>query len=60
MEACEALLARGIFAQGIRPPTVPMGTARLRLSLMATHTDEHLSALVAALAALRPLFTEDP
>src|SRR5262249_44487092 len=44
MEACEALLARGIFAQGIRPPTVPARTARLRISLMATHSDEQLGA----------------
>jgi 8-amino-7-oxononanoate synthase len=56
MAACEALLARGLFAQGIRPPTVPEGTARLRLALMATHTDEHLTALFRALAELRELF----
>ncbi len=29
---------RGVFAQAIRPPTVPAGTARLRLAAMATHT----------------------
>jgi glycine C-acetyltransferase len=42
MKLSENLLSRGIFAQGIRPPTVPPGTSRLRLTLMATHTDEHI------------------
>jgi 8-amino-7-oxononanoate synthase len=53
MEVCELLLQQGIFAQGIRPPTVPDGTSRLRISLMATHTDEHLAALTSALENLR-------
>jgi glycine C-acetyltransferase/8-amino-7-oxononanoate synthase len=34
---CERLLAQGVFAQAIRPPTVPPGTCRLRLTTMATH-----------------------
>ncbi len=37
MELCESLLERGVFAQGIRPPTVPEGSSRLRLTVMATH-----------------------
>jgi 8-amino-7-oxononanoate synthase len=37
MELCERLLERGVFAQGIRPPTVPDGSSRLRLTVMATH-----------------------
>jgi glycine C-acetyltransferase/8-amino-7-oxononanoate synthase len=37
MTLCERLLADGVFAQAIRPPTVPPGTCRLRLTTMATH-----------------------
>jgi len=42
MALSERLLQKGVFAQGIRPPTVPVGTSRLRITLMATHTQEHL------------------
>jgi glycine C-acetyltransferase len=42
MKLSEDLLQREIFAQGIRPPTVPPGTSRLRITLMATHTPEHI------------------
>lgn len=42
MKLSEDLLSRGIFAHGIRPPTVPPGTSRLRITLMATHSEAHL------------------
>ena len=42
MAFSQRLLEKGVFAQGIRPPTVPEGTSRLRITLMATHTHEHL------------------
>src|SRR5438445_2094530 len=42
MKLSEDLLRHGVFAQGIRPPTVPPGTSRLRITLMATHTPEHI------------------
>jgi len=44
MRLCELLLERGVFAQGIRPPTVPEGTSRLRLTVMSTHAPEQLEA----------------
>ncbi|MEB2286042.1 MAG: 8-amino-7-oxononanoate synthase [Polyangiaceae bacterium UTPRO1] len=47
------LLERGVFVQAIRPPTVPEGTARLRVTVMATHSDADLAHAAAAFAALR-------
>jgi 8-amino-7-oxononanoate synthase len=46
------LLQQGIFVQAIRPPTVPLGTSRLRLTVIATHTQEDLEQLLNALRAL--------
>lgn len=43
----QELLERGIFVQAIRPPTVPAHTARLRVTVMATHTDDDLNFAVA-------------
>ena len=40
MAVSRALFDQGVFVHGIRPPTVPEGTGRLRLTLMATHTAE--------------------
>jgi glycine C-acetyltransferase/8-amino-7-oxononanoate synthase len=42
MQLCERALARGVFAQAIRPPTVPRGSSRLRLAAMATHAPSEL------------------
>ena len=41
---------RGILVSAIRPPTVPEGSARLRITFSANHTDRHLSKLMNALA----------
>jgi 8-amino-7-oxononanoate synthase len=48
MQLSERLLGLGIFAQGIRPPTVPLGTSRLRITLMSTHTREHIDRAIDA------------
>ena len=44
MALCEHSLEGGVFAQAIRPPTVPEGTSRLRLSVMANHRADELVA----------------
>jgi glycine C-acetyltransferase/8-amino-7-oxononanoate synthase len=49
MEVCHAALERGVFAQAIRPPTVPGGSSRLRLAAMATHTAGELEWAAAQL-----------
>jgi 8-amino-7-oxononanoate synthase len=64
VEACEAVLKRGVFAQAIRPPTVPPMTSRLRLAVMASHRSDELCSAAATLtaaagppAAVRPMPT---
>lgn len=49
----DALRRRGIFAPAIRPPTVPGGTARIRLCPMASHSDEQIEQVIAAFADCR-------
>jgi 8-amino-7-oxononanoate synthase len=53
MKWSEHLLQRGVFAQGIRPPTVPPGTSRLRITLMATHTPEHIDRALGVFKQLK-------
>jgi glycine C-acetyltransferase len=52
MRLSERLLDRGVFAQGIRPPTVPPGTSRLRITLMATHTWDQIDRALEVFASL--------
>jgi 8-amino-7-oxononanoate synthase len=49
LAAQRALEAAGLLVVAIRPPTVPKGSARLRVSLSAAHTEEEVDALAAAL-----------
>ena len=48
--ASERLAERGILVPAIRPPTVPAGSSRLRVTLSADHTDEHVDQLLDALS----------
>jgi 8-amino-7-oxononanoate synthase len=50
MALSQQLIDRGLWVPAIRPPTVPAGTARLRISLSAAHSDADVDALLAALA----------
>jgi glycine C-acetyltransferase/8-amino-7-oxononanoate synthase len=61
VRVCERALERGIFAQAIRPPTVPQGSSRLRLAVMAPHTRAELQDAAIVLAnAMRAVVSEQP
>lgn len=49
MEISKRLLENGVFIQGIRPPTVPPGTSRLRITVMASHTRADLDKAAASI-----------
>ena len=50
----QALYQRGIWVSAIRPPTVPQGSARLRITLTSAHTTEQIDQLLDALSDLMP------
>ncbi len=52
MDLCARLLEHGVFVQGIRPPTVAPGTARLRLTPMATHSPAQIDRAIEAFRAV--------
>jgi 8-amino-7-oxononanoate synthase len=54
VRASERALERGVFAQAIRPPTVPAGSSRLRLAVMASHTKSELREAAKVLARSLP------
>ena len=49
MQTGEMLLEEGVFIQGIRPPTVPQDSSRLRITIMATHTRKELEFALEAI-----------
>jgi 8-amino-7-oxononanoate synthase len=49
---CQGALEQGVFAQAIRPPSVPAGTSRLRLTAMASHTPAELRRAARVLGAV--------
>ena len=53
MKASEILLSSGIYAPGIRPPTVPKNKCRIRMSLMATHSEEHIDRAMESFREMR-------
>ena len=58
LSASAALLQDGLWVPAIRPPTVPVGTSRLRVTLSSAHSDDHVSRLLHALTLLpRPAAT---
>jgi 8-amino-7-oxononanoate synthase len=54
LAASEALQARGLWVPAIRPPTVPAGTSRLRITFSAAHATADVDRLLEALASLAP------
>ncbi len=59
VQLSQCLQEKGILVPAIRPPTVPAGTARLRLSFQANHTQAHVDQLVAALKRHKELWDEN-
>jgi len=56
----QALEEQGMLVTAIRPPTVPVGQARLRVTLSAAHTTDNVDHLLAALSKARHLLNESP
>ncbi len=52
LDAAAALLEHGLLVPAIRPPTVPVGTSRLRVTVSSDHSDEQVDRLLVALDAL--------
>jgi 8-amino-7-oxononanoate synthase len=57
LAASTALLADGLWVPAIRPPTVPAGTSRLRVTLSAAHGDDDVERLIASVSWRRGMAT---
>jgi glycine C-acetyltransferase/8-amino-7-oxononanoate synthase len=57
---CQGALEQGVFAQAIRPPSVPAGTSRLRLTAMASHTEAELREAACVLGTVARELGLDP
>lgn len=53
LQAANALIGQGILVAAVRPPTVPKGTSRLRITVSSEHTDEEISKLIGTLGSLK-------
>jgi glycine C-acetyltransferase/8-amino-7-oxononanoate synthase len=60
MDVCERALAGGVYAQALRPPTVPPGSSRLRLAVMATQTPAQLAGAARVLARAAGVGANEP
>lgn len=54
-KVAEALLLKGVYTPAIRPPAVPTGSSRLRVTVMATHTDVEIHKAIDGFADVRRL-----
>jgi glycine C-acetyltransferase/8-amino-7-oxononanoate synthase len=54
LKASQHLFSQGIFVQAIRPPTIPEGTSRLRITLSSSHNPSDIQALLDALTPILP------
>jgi 8-amino-7-oxononanoate synthase len=52
LAAADQLMSQGLLVLGVRPPTVPRGSSRLRVTVSCEHTDEEVEQLVEALKAI--------
>jgi 8-amino-7-oxononanoate synthase len=53
--ASDQLRASGFWVSAIRPPTVPDGSARLRITLTSMHTEDQVDSLLEAMSRLPPM-----
>jgi len=57
LQAADYLMARGVFVLAIRPPTVPRGSSRLRITLSSQHTDAEVESLIRMIGELKTCAT---